>query len=195
MKLVVGLGNPGPRYETTRHNIGFLALDRLVERWNARGPEKKYQGEIYQAEVGGEKLLLVKPQTFMNVSGKCVAPIFNFYKCSPDDLLVIYDEIDLTPFALRIKTGGGAAGHNGIRSIDQHLGKDHQDYHRMRLGIGKPAKDVPGPNVSDYVLQQFTDGELKHLDLLLAEAAKAAETLVRNGAIEAMNQFNNFKVE
>src|SRR5688572_220104 len=97
MKLIVGLGNPGPRYETTRHNIGFLAIDRLVERLNPNGPKNQNGGEVYDTEISGEKVLLVKPQTFMNLSGKCIAPIFNFHKLTPDDLIVIYDEIDLKP--------------------------------------------------------------------------------------------------
>src|SRR3989338_9628850 len=124
MKIVAGLGNPGPRYETTRHNVGFLAADRLIDRWNAKGPAAKHEAEIFEAGVGGEKVLIVKPQTFMNLSGRSLAPLVRFYKCDPTDLLVIYDDLDLEPLALRLRTGGGTGGHNGLRSIHEHLGEE-----------------------------------------------------------------------
>src|SRR5687768_5190701 len=122
MKLVVALGNPGPKYETTRHNAGWLALDYLIDEWKATGPVSQNEGEVWQASVGGEKVLCVKPQTYMNVSGKCVAPIFKFYKLQPEDLVVLHDEVDLKSMQLRLKTGGGTGGHNGIKSLDAHLG-------------------------------------------------------------------------
>src|SRR5947209_2000372 len=124
MKLVVGLGNPGPRYETTRHNVGFLALDRLVEAWSAQGPKIQNSSEVFTAKVGGEPVLLVKPQTFMNNSGKGVAPLATFYKCAPTDVIVIHDEVDLKPLQIRIKSGGGSGGHNGLKSMDQFLGSN-----------------------------------------------------------------------
>src|SRR4051794_16113943 len=138
MKIVVGLGNPGPKYETTRHNVGFLAVDRLIDEWKATGPASKHQGEVYQADVRGEKVLLVKPETFMNLSGRCVAPLMVFFKCKPSDLIVIHDDLDLIPFALRIKTGGGTGGHNGLKSLDESLGAGQNGYHRIRIGIGHP---------------------------------------------------------
>ncbi len=190
MKLIAGLGNPGPKYETTRHNAGFLAIDRMVDRWSARGPEGDSEGDLWEATVGGEKVLLVKPLTFMNNSGRCIAPLFKFYKLKPEDLIVIHDEIDLKPLQLRIKTGGGAGGHNGIRSIDAHLGAGLLNYHRIRVGVGKPLKGQPGPQVVDYVLQQFTDEELEALDPVLDDVAKAAELLVAGDVRKAMNEFN-----
>ncbi|OFZ55324.1 MAG: aminoacyl-tRNA hydrolase [Bdellovibrionales bacterium RIFOXYC1_FULL_54_43] len=189
MKIIAGLGNPGPKYETTRHNSGFLAVDRLVDAWKAQGPAKSNQGEVYQASVKGERVLLVKPQTFMNVSGKCVAPIFKFYKCSPEDLIVIHDDLDLPAGTLRLKTGGGTGGHNGLKSIDASLGNDLTNYHRIRIGIGRPA---PGSPVSavDYVLQPFSDEELQQLDSVLDKAEEAARKMIEGDVLGAMNEFN-----
>jgi PTH1 family peptidyl-tRNA hydrolase len=195
MKVVVGLGNPGPRYETTRHNVGFLALDRLIERWSAQGPQKKHEAEIYTASVKGEKVLLIKPQTFMNLSGKSVAPVMAMHKCEPGDLLVLYDELDLKPRQIRIKTGGGAGGHNGIKSIDASLGALANNYHRLRIGIGHPrAMNLPiGP--ADYVLQQFSDGELELLDPLFDRIALAAEKVISGDVKAAQTEFNRTEEE
>ncbi len=190
MKLVVGLGNPGPKYETTRHNVGFLALDRLVDAWKATGPNKKNEAEIFQADVAGEKVVLVKPQTFMNLSGKSVGPLFGFYKLKPEDLIVIHDELDLKPLSLRLKTGGGAGGHNGIKSLDEHLGSANNGYHRIRIGVGHPtALNLPIKPV-DWVLQQFSDGELAQLDKVLEDVVRAAERIVSGDMRGAMNEFN-----
>lgn len=193
MKLVVGLGNPGPKYETTRHNAGFLALDRLMDRWNAPTATTRNQGEVAQTKVGGEPVLLVKPQTYMNLSGRCVGPLFQFYKCKPEDLIVIYDELDLKPLTFRLKIGGGSGGHNGIKSIDSALGAANNGYLRLRIGIGKPAilptgrKEIP---TEDYVLTPFSDSELERLDPLLDRVADAVELLIAGKTKEAMNQFN-----
>lgn len=198
MKLIIGLGNPGPQYETTRHNIGFLAIDRLVDRWRAAGPTKKYLGELFQATFQGEKLLLVKPQTFMNLSGKCVGPLFGFYQCSPEDLIVIHDDLDLPPLSLRFKTGGGTGGHNGLKSIDECIGKEKNKYHRIRIGIGHPSTNAAVENssrmqVADYVLQQLNNQELKALDPLLDEVAEAAEDILHGKIQNAMNKFHRVK--
>lgn len=200
MKMIVGLGNPGPQYETTRHNVGFLAVDRLVDDWKATGPAFNFGGEVYQASVGGEKVVLVKPETFMNSSGECVGPLMKFYKCTPEDLIVIHDDLDLKPIQLRLKTGGGTGGHNGLKSIDQYLGflgPRATEYHRVRVGIGHPSKLVHpsaegkhGRTVVDYVLQNFTDEELGELDPLLDEIKAAIEMVVRGEATRAMNQYN-----
>ncbi len=205
MKLVVGLGNPGLKYETTRHNVGFLAIDRLIERWKAQGPQVKNQGEIYQATVQGEKVLLVKPQTFMNRSGICVAPIFQFYQCAASDLIVIHDELDLNPLVLRLKTGGGAGGHNGLKSIDESLGKNLNGYHRVRIGIGHPARlpadagglgrDCSRMSPADYVLMPFSDQELSELDPLLDEAAGAIEEIIQGKVQAAMTRVHRQKKE
>jgi peptidyl-tRNA hydrolase, PTH1 family len=198
MKIIAGLGNPGPKYETTRHNVGFLAIDRLVDDWKASGPNEAYDGEIWQTSVGGEKVLLVKPQTFMNISGECLGPLMKFYKCVPEDLIVIHDDLDLKPLVLRLKTGGGTGGHNGLKSIDQHLGAGHQNYHRIRIGVGHPRNLVSeeasssktARNVVDYVLQNFSDDELKQLDPLLDDVARATDMLIRGEPLAAQNRFN-----
>ncbi len=190
MKVVVGLGNPGPRYETTRHNVGFLAVDRLIERWGAQGPQNKHEAEIYQATVKGEKVLILKPQTFMNLSGKAVAPVMLMHKCEPGDLIVLYDELDLKPRAIRLKTGGGAGGHNGIKSIDASLGALANNYHRLRIGIGHPRTLNLPIQPADYVLQQFSDGELELLDPLFDRIAEAVERVVGGDIKGAMTEFN-----
>jgi PTH1 family peptidyl-tRNA hydrolase len=189
MKIIAGLGNPGPAYETTRHNVGFLAVDHLIAEWGAEGPDVGYEGEIYETKVDGEKVYLVKPQTYMNNSGKTIAPLMRFYKLKPEDLIVVYDEIDLKPRTIRIKTGGGSAGHNGIRSIDQHLGTP--DYHRIRIGVGRPSALTPGPrDAADYVLAQFPDEELEHLGAVFDRVTEAARRLIKGDVTGAMNEFN-----
>jgi PTH1 family peptidyl-tRNA hydrolase len=190
MKLVVGLGNPGMKYETTRHNVGFLALDRLVDSFKASGPTKKNKGDVYETTVRGEKVLLLKPETFMNNSGRCVAPFYQFYKCEPSDVIVIYDELDLKPLSFRIKTGGGAGGHNGIKSIDEHLGADHNGYHRIRIGIGHPRSLNLKMEPVDYVLGQFSDEELSGLDPLFDRVGKAVEMIIAGDVKHAMTEFN-----
>jgi PTH1 family peptidyl-tRNA hydrolase len=197
MKVVAGLGNPGPKYETTRHNAGFLAIDRLVDEWKATGPSESFDGELWHASVGGEKVILVKPLTFMNVSGECLGPLLKFYKCSPQDLIVIHDDLDLGPLVLRIKFGGGTGGHNGLKSIDQSLG-GQQNYHRVRIGVGHPRSLTPeqasasktARNVVDYVLQNFNDDELRQLDQVLDNVAQAVEMMIQGEATQAQNRFN-----
>lgn len=193
MKIIAGLGNPGPRYETTRHNVGFLAVDRMIEAWNARSSSKGAPDEAYEATVNGEKILLLKPQTYMNQSGRCVAPLFKFFKCTASDLIVIHDDIDLKPMALRIKTGGGTGGHNGLKSIDAHLGAGLTSYHRIRIGVGRPGLGETSPSTSpaDYVLQPFTNQELEKLDSVLDHVTRAAEMIIADGNTQAaMNEFN-----
>ncbi|OFZ21790.1 MAG: aminoacyl-tRNA hydrolase [Bdellovibrionales bacterium GWB1_55_8] len=189
MKIVAGLGNPGPKYETTRHNAGFLALDRLVDSWRAAGPAAVQDGEAYQASRSGEKVILARPRTYMNLSGKCVAPLMRFYKCSPEDLIVIHDDLDLPFGTLRIKTGGGAGGHNGLKSIDAHLGREATGYHRIRIGIGRPGPESPISTV-DWVLQPFSDDELFRLDSILDNAVTAIDRIISGDIASAMNEFN-----
>ena len=191
MKIIVGLGNPGAKYETTRHNVGFLALDRLVDQLHASGPITKYDGLIYQAD----KVLLVKPKTFMNLSGRCVAPLFQFYQCRPEDLIVIHDELDLPSMAIRLKTGGGTGGHNGLKSVDESLGKDNTRYHRIRIGIGHPARLTPPSSrpPGDYVLDPFSDEELKALDSVLDDVADAAQEILNGNIQAAMTKYHRAK--
>ena len=194
MKLVVGLGNPGRKYEKTRHNAGFLAIDRLIERWKAIGPSAKFNGQVFTCTLpapGDESVMLLKPQTFMNASGESVAPIFKYYQCKITDLVVIHDELDLPRASLRIKTGGGAGGHRGIQSIDLLLGLT--SYHRVRIGIGRPEVlegVTEAPPVVDHVLQKFDAEELKSLDPLLDRVGDAVEKILAGQIIQAMNIYN-----
>jgi len=160
MKLFIGLGNPGAKYSQNRHNIGFMVMDRIAE--TGFGPWKpKFQGLVSEGRIGGEKVILLKPATFMNLSGQSVGEAMRFYKLSPDDITVFHDELDLAPGKVRLKTGGGHAGHNGLRSLHQHIGPE---YHRVRLGIGHPGhKD----KVARYVLHDFAKSDLGWLDDLL----------------------------
>ncbi len=190
MKLVVGLGNPGPRYETTRHNIGFLVVDQLIDLWGAQGPTTKHEAEVYEAQVAGEKVLILKPQTFMNLSGRAVAPFFRMFKCAPEDVTVIYDDLDLKPFALRVKKGGGAGGHNGIKSMDASLGSENNNYHRIRLGIGHPRTLNLKIDPADYVLSRFDDHELGQIELLAARVRDAAELILKGDTLKAQTLFN-----
>jgi peptidyl-tRNA hydrolase, PTH1 family len=191
MKLVVGLGNPGPKYELTRHNVGFLAVDRLVEKLKAQGPVQKFEAEIFTAKLEGEPVVLAKPQTFMNLSGRSVAALASFYKIEPSDIVVLHDELDLPPLALRLKTGGGPGGHNGLKSIDQCMGAGKQAYHRIRIGIGQgllpTGRKIPA---EQWVLDPFTDDELKQLDGMLNDICEATTLVLRGEMTRAMNRFN-----
>ncbi len=195
MKIIVGLGNPGPKYETTRHNLGFLALDHLIERWKATGPIVKHQAEIYSAKFKNMNLFCLKSLTFMNLSGRSIAPLFHFYRCSPNDLIVIHDDLDLQSMTLRLKTGGGTGGHNGLRSIDENLGKDMNQYHRVRIGIGRPTASESSQAVSaaDYVLERLNTEELKAFEALLDPIAGAIEEILQGRVQNAMNQYHRSK--
>lgn len=173
MLLIAGLGNPGPKYEKHRHNIGFMAADEIA-RVHGFGPwRKKFQGELAEGEIAGVKVLLLKPQTFMNESGRAVGEAAKFYKLAPTDIVVFYDELDLAPGRLRMKTGGGAAGHNGIRSIAASPIGD--GFRRARLGIGHPgAKEL----VHNYVLGDFAKADDAWVASLLRACADAAGLLV-----------------
>ena len=172
MHLMVGLGNPGPRYIDNRHNIGFLAVEEIA-RENGFGPwRSNFQGQVSEGRLGREKVLLLKPETYMNESGRSVGEAVRFYKLEPDQVTVLYDEIDLAPGKVKVKTGGGAAGHNGIRSISAHIGPD---FHRVRLGVGHPGqKDL----VKHYVLSDFAKADDAWLDPLLEGVARYADLLV-----------------
>ena len=181
MILFVGLGNPGGKYAANRHNIGFMALDRIASD-HGFGPWKtKFQGDIAEGMLGTEKTLLLKPQTFMNLSGQSVGEAMRFYKLGPADVVVFHDELDLTPGKVRCKTAGGHAGHNGLRSIHQHIGAD---YHRVRLGIGHPGhKDKVAP----YVLSDFAKAEQNWLDDVLRGVSDGAPDLAAGDPGKFMN--------
>lgn len=186
MKLIVGLGNPGSKYDRTRHNLGFWLVDVLVDAWKARGPERKFESEIYEAQVGGEKVLLAKPQTFMNLSGRSVGPLVGFFKIDPADVIVIHDELDLPPGVIRFKTGGGNGGHNGLRSIDEALGAGKLGYHRVRMGIGK----TPRMMTADHVLSRMSKEELELYSDRSEDLVRAIELILDGKISEAMNRYH-----
>jgi PTH1 family peptidyl-tRNA hydrolase len=155
MKLFVGLGNPGGKYARNRHNIGFMAVDRIADDHGFAPWRNKFNGQISEGRLGSEKVLLLKPETFMNLSGQSVGEAMRFHKLEPQDVTVFHDELDLAPGKCRVKTGGGHAGHNGLRSIHAHIGPE---YHRVRLGIGHPGRKEL---VSPYVLHDFPKAEIE----------------------------------
>lgn len=164
-----GLGNPGRRYAHTRHNAGFLVIDRLAERWGGGVPTSRYDTEIDKVRIGSASAVLCKPQTFMNLSGQAVASLKGFFKVDNDSILVIHDEVDLPFGEVRTKAGGGHRGHNGLRDISKRVGSD---YHRIRVGVGRPPS---GWDTADHVLAKFSAEESNHLDALLDDAANAVE--------------------
>lgn len=182
MQLIVGLGNPGRDYANNRHNIGFLAVDRIAARYGFPPPRSRYQGLVQEAVIDGAKVILLKPMTFMNESGRAVGETVRFYKIPLDHVTVIYDEIDLAAGKVRVKRGGGSAGHNGIRSIDAHIGKD---YRRVRLGVGHPGGKGA---VHKHVLSDFAKADAGWVDDLLDAVAAAAPTLLAGDDNEFMNQ-------
>jgi PTH1 family peptidyl-tRNA hydrolase len=173
MLLLVGLGNPGPRHAKNRHNIGFMALDEIVRRHGFGPWRTRFHGRIAEGRIEGEKVLALEPETYMNESGRAVGEAVRFYKLDTESqVIVIYDEIDLKPGKVKVKLGGGAGGHNGIRSIDSHIGRD---YRRLRLGIGHPGdKDL----VHGYVLQDFTKAETAGRDKLIDAVASELPRLI-----------------
>ncbi len=182
MHLIVGLGNPGPEYAGHRHNIGFLAIDEIARQHNFPPFRQKFSALVSEGVIDGEKIMLVKPQTFMNRSGDSVAQAVKFYKLSPADISVVHDELDLAPGKVRIKSGGGNGGHNGLRSIESHLGKD---YVRIRLGIGHPGhKD----RVHSHVLSNFHKVDNDWLEPLLDALAKNAGLIAKGDAAGLMNK-------
>ncbi|HZB85811.1 MAG TPA: aminoacyl-tRNA hydrolase [Gaiellaceae bacterium] len=182
--LVAGLGNPGREYARTRHNIGFMVCDELARR-HGGSFRSKFSGELAEVRLDGRKAALLKPQTYMNESGRSVAAAARFFKLPPEQLLALHDEADLEPGRLQARLGGGLAGHNGLRSLAQHL--KTQEFLRLRIGVGRPERGDPRP-VADFVLSPFDE----HVDVegLVARAADAVETLAREGLEETQNRFN-----
>ena len=173
MLLIAGLGNPGPRHARNRHNIGFMALERIAETHRIGPFRSRFQGQIGEGPIAGERVALLAPQTFMNESGRSVGEAMRFYKLGLDQVIVLHDELDLAPAKVRVKVGGGVAGHNGLRSITAHVGND---YKRVRLGIGHPGdRDL----VYHYVLGDFAKSELSWVDAVCDAVARAVELLVK----------------
>ena len=180
MKLFVGLGNPGAKYSQNRHNIGFMAVDRIAESGFAPW-KSKFQGQLSEGRIGKERVILLKPATFMNLSGQSVGEAMRFYKLTPNDITVFHDELDLAPGKVRLKTGGGHAGHNGLRSLHQHIGPE---YSRVRLGIGHPGhKD----KVARYVLHDFAKSDADWLDDLMRGIEDGISHLAANEGPKFLN--------
>ncbi|QQR39880.1 aminoacyl-tRNA hydrolase [Devosia rhizoryzae] len=183
MKLLVGLGNPGSQYEGNRHNIGFMAIDAIA-RAHGIGPWKsKHAGQIAEGVIGGGRVMLLKPQTFMNKSGDSVQQVARFFKIDNTDIVVFYDELDLAPGKVRVKVGGGNGGHNGLRSIDPQIGLD---YKRVRLGIGHPGKEF----VTPHVLGDFAKADKAWLEPLLDELARQVGLLIKGDDAGFMNKLS-----
>ncbi|MER8382374.1 aminoacyl-tRNA hydrolase [Mesorhizobium sp. M0189] len=182
MLVFAGLGNPGAKYANNRHNVGFMAADAIARRHSFSPWSKKFQGLIAEGTLAGDKVILIKPQTFMNLSGQSVGEALRFYKLGPSALTVFYDEIDLAAGKVRVKVGGGSGGHNGIRSLDQHVGKD---FRRVRIGVGHPGvKEM----VHGHVLGDFAKGDREWLDVLLDAIADGAGLLAKGDDNSFMNR-------
>lgn len=188
MYLIAGLGNPGKEYETTRHNVGFMTIDCLADKIGCDVTTRKFLGFTGSGMLAGEKVILLKPQTYMNASGESVRAAADFYKLEPDHVIVIYDDISLDVGSVRIRAKGSAGGHNGMKSIIAHLGTEA--YPRVRIGIGdKP----PRMDLADYVLSHFSGAELETIRDAVKDGADAVEILIRDGVQAAMNKYNKVK--
>ncbi|NNG35808.1 aminoacyl-tRNA hydrolase [Nakamurella aerolata] len=183
--LVVGLGNPGPGYAGNRHNVGAMVADELAARLGGRFKTHKAGADVVEGRLGGRRVIVAKPRSYMNVSGAPVNTLARFYKISPEQVIVLHDELDLPPGTIRVKQGGGEGGHNGLRSISNALGS--KNYLRVRFGIGRP----PGrQDPADFVLRDFSAAERKELPIDIADAADAAELLINQGLLATQNQLH-----
>lgn len=185
MYLIAGLGNPTKEYDKTRHNVGFSVIDVLADKYGIDVSERKHRAYCGKGVIEGQKVLLVKPQTFMNLSGESLRAAVDYYKIAPEEIIVIYDDISLEPGQLRIRLKGSAGGHNGIKNIIAQLGT--QEFPRIKVGVGaKP----PRMDLADYVLSRFSRGEQAQMDDAFKEAADAAVMMMTDGAERAMNHYN-----
>ena len=191
MFIIAGLGNPTKEYEGTRHNVGFDVIDRLSEKYNIDVETKKHRALIGKGMIAGQKVILAKPQTYMNLSGESIRSLVDYYKIDPEEeLLVIYDDISLGTGQLRIRAKGSAGGHNGMKNIIAHLGS--QVFPRIKIGVGEKPR---GYDLADYVLGHFSKAEQEQMEEGYSCAARAAEMIVSGGIAEAMNEFNRKKRE
>ncbi|MGB3570143.1 MAG: aminoacyl-tRNA hydrolase [Priestia megaterium] len=185
MKLIVGLGNPGKEYDRTRHNIGFMAIDKIAEQFMISLDKTKFNGIYGTGIIKGEKVILLKPLTYMNLSGESIRPLMDYFDIDVEDLLVIYDDLDLPCGKVRLRTKGSPGGHNGIKSIIQHL--KTQEFNRIRIGIDRPKN---GMKVVDYVLGRFTEDEMVHMEEAMKTSIHASEDFLSKPFLEVMNRYN-----
>ena len=185
--MLVGLGNPGKEYEKTRHNAGFMAIDLIAEKYGATPFKTKNKALISECKIGGERVLLVKPQTYMNLSGEAVAPLSRFYKIPLEDIFVLFDDISLPVGNIRIRKKGSAGGHNGVKSLIQHLSS--QDFARLKIGVG--AKPSPDSDLKDWVLGGIPKDEQETFKRAVENTALAVEEMLKNGIDSAMNKYNS----
>lgn len=185
MKCVIGLGNPGRKYQKTRHNIGFMVIDELLSRLNVQNNKSKFNCEYTITQIAGEKLLLVKPLTFMNLSGEGVKPLLDYYNVSPENILIAYDDLDLPTGKIRLRVKGGHGGHNGIKSLITHLGT--KEFKRLRIGIGRPVDRTP---IVNYVLQPFAKAEREDISIAIKHSADACEMWLQHDFTDVMNEYN-----
>lgn len=183
--MIVGLGNPGKQYEKTRHNIGFQVIDKLCENLGVRLNKEKFKGLYCMERLNGEKVLLLKPFTYMNLSGESIQAFMHYYGITPDNLVIIYDDLDLPVGTIRLRQKGSAGGHNGLKSTIAHLGT--QSFNRIRIGIGRPPV---GMAVPDYVLAKFSKQELIEMDHVVEKCATACEQWLSKPFLQVMNDFN-----
>ncbi|MGB9613174.1 MAG: aminoacyl-tRNA hydrolase [Candidatus Margulisiibacteriota bacterium] len=186
MFLVVGLGNPGPEYEDTRHNLGFKVVEELARRLGIKELKEKHRSFIGEGKVGDHKVILVEPQTFMNNSGLAVRGLLQWYKLKPKNLILIYDDVDLEVGQIRIREKGGAAGHHGVESVINSIGTS--EFARVRIGIGR---ENPSADVTEYVLQKIPSSQRETIDAAIISAADAVEEIISSGLASAMNKFNH----
>lgn len=185
MKLFIGLGNPGKQYDQTRHNIGFEVIDHLSNEWNIKLDQSKFKGIYGVGYVNGEKVFLLKPLTYMNLSGESIRPLMDYFNISIEDIVVIYDDLDLPVGKLRLREKGSAGGHNGIKSSIAHLGT--QEFKRIRVGVGRPTN---GLSISDYVLSRFTKEEQETMNLIVKKCGEACIDWLKDPFLQVMNRYN-----
>ncbi len=185
--MIVGLGNPGDKYRTTRHNAGFIAIDYAAKKWNTQITSAKFDALVGEATVGGKRTLLLKPQTFMNLSGTAVAKAMKFYKIPVENVTFVYDDTSFEPGTFKIKKKGSAGGHNGVKSLIEHLGTE--EFKRIKIGVGK--KPHPEMILADWVLTSFTNDELKAIEERLSDVCEALTLMNKGETDKAMNSFNS----
>lgn len=185
LKLIVGLGNPGKQYEKTRHNVGFMVIDKLCENLNISLDKEKFKSLYCVEHINGEKIILLKPLTYMNLSGEAIQAMMNYYQIGLEDLLLIYDDLDLPVGKIRLRQKGSAGGHNGLKSTIAHVGS--QQFNRIRIGIDRPQSRL---SVSDYVMSNFTKDEFHEMEHVIEKCADACEQWIKQPFLTIMNDFN-----